>query len=184
VQHVRESSSTARLHDRNIRAKPAAVNGVPRSEVNTNGDLGDRPDCRKLPPPDLDFLDYSCAGAMNRRFEPLVGPRFDCAKTVSVDVGQGSIWFQCDAFALVDPFGNFGSVAMATQIVMDHTGHTRHYFNPNDAQALASAEKRFMELTGLGFTAAVRKGPNEIIKVRSFDLTAEETLFFPRLIGG
>ena len=38
---------------------------------------------------------------------------------------------------------------MATQIVMDHTGHTRHCFDPNDAQALASAEKRFMELTGL-----------------------------------
>jgi hypothetical protein len=77
-----------------------------------------------------------------------------------------------------------GERIMATQIVMDHTGHTRHCFNPNDAQALASAEKRFMELTGLGFTAAVRKGPNEIVKVRSFDLTAEETLFFPRLVGG
>ena len=73
---------------------------------------------------------------------------------------------------------------MATQIVMDYTGHTRHCFNPNDAQALASAEKRFMELTGRGFTAAVRKGPSEIVKVRSFDLTAEETLFFPRLVGG
>jgi hypothetical protein len=73
---------------------------------------------------------------------------------------------------------------MATQIVMDHTGHTRHCFNPNDAQALASAEKRFMELTGLGFTAAVRKGPDEITKVRSFDPAAEETLFFPRLVGG
>ena len=32
---------------------------------------------------------------------------------------------------------------MATQIVMDHTGHTRHCFNPNDAQALASAERAF-----------------------------------------
>jgi len=73
---------------------------------------------------------------------------------------------------------------MATQIVMDHTGHTRHCFDPNDAQALASAEKRFMELTGRGFTAAVRNGPGEITKVQSFDPTAEETLFFPRLVGG
>ena len=73
---------------------------------------------------------------------------------------------------------------MATQIVMDHTGHTRHCFDPNDAQALANAEKRFIQLTGLGFTAAVRKGPGEITKVQSFDPTAEETLFFPRLVGG
>ena len=73
---------------------------------------------------------------------------------------------------------------MATQIVMDHTGHTRHCFDPNDAQGLANAEKRFIQLTGLGFTAAVRKGPGEITKVKSFDPTAEETLFFPRLVGG
>jgi hypothetical protein len=103
-------------------------------------------------------------------------------RALSVDIGQGSIWFQWDAFA--DPLGNFGSVSMATQIVMDHTGHTRHCFNPNDAQALASAERRFMELTGRGFTAAVRNGPGEITKVQSFDPTAEETLFFPRLVGG
>src|SRR6516164_11725680 len=45
---------------------------------------------------------------------------------------------------------------MAIQIVMDHTGDTRHPFNPNDAQALAKAEERFKKLTGLGFTAAVR----------------------------
>jgi hypothetical protein len=73
---------------------------------------------------------------------------------------------------------------MATQIVMDHTGHTRHCFNPNDTQALAGAEKRFMELTGRGYTAAVRKGPGDITKVRSFDPAAEETLFIPRLVGG
>ena len=99
------------------------------------------------------------------------------------DVGQGSIWFQWDAFT-------FESIRLATsgaypwQRMMDHTGHTRHCFDPNDAQALANAEKRFMQLTGLGFTAAVRKGPGEITKVKSFDPTAEETLFFPRLVGG
>jgi hypothetical protein len=41
-----------------------------------------------------------------------------------------------------------------------------------------------MELTGAGFTAAVRTGPGEQRVIRSFDPTAEETLFYPRLVGG
>ena len=45
---------------------------------------------------------------------------------------------------------------MATQIVMDHTGDSRHHFNPRDAKSLLKAEQRFKELTGSGFTAAVR----------------------------
>ena len=32
---------------------------------------------------------------------------------------------------------------MATQIVMDQTGDTRHWFDPNDTEALSKAEKRF-----------------------------------------
>ena len=73
---------------------------------------------------------------------------------------------------------------MATQIVMDHTGDTRHYFDAKDAKALAKAEERFKELTKVGFTAAVRSAPDEVSAIRSFDPTAEETLFFPRLVGG
>ena len=73
---------------------------------------------------------------------------------------------------------------MATQIVMDHTGDTRHYFDANDAQALTKAEERFKELTKVGFTAAVRSAPDEVSVTRSFDPNAEETLFFPRLVGG
>jgi hypothetical protein len=73
---------------------------------------------------------------------------------------------------------------MATQIVMDHTGDTRHCFNLDDVKALAKAEQRFKELTGIGFTAAVRTGSGEVSKIRSFDPSAEETLFFPRLVGG
>jgi hypothetical protein len=73
---------------------------------------------------------------------------------------------------------------MATQIVMDHTGDTRHFFEAKDAQALREAEKRFARLTGDGFTAAVRMAAGEVSQVRSFDPTAEETLFFPRLVGG
>ena len=73
---------------------------------------------------------------------------------------------------------------MATQIIMDHTGDTRHYFDAKDADALAKAEERFKQLTGLGFTAAVRTAPGEVTVIRSFDPTAEETLFFPQLVGG
>jgi hypothetical protein len=73
---------------------------------------------------------------------------------------------------------------MATHIVMDHTGDTRHYFDAKDAQALAKAEERFKVLTDAGCTAAVRTATGEVSRIRSFDPTAEETLFFPRLVGG
>ena len=73
---------------------------------------------------------------------------------------------------------------MATQVVMDHTGDSRHRFDPADAAAVAEAEERFKMLTGFGFTAAKRlgDGKNEVLK--SFDPKAEETLFIPRLKGG
>jgi hypothetical protein len=73
---------------------------------------------------------------------------------------------------------------MATQIVMDHTGDTQRYFDVNDVQALREAEERFEELTGGGFIAAVRTAAGEVSRIRSFDPTVEETLFFPRLVGG
>jgi hypothetical protein len=73
---------------------------------------------------------------------------------------------------------------MATQIVMNHTGDTRHNFDPMDMQAIAEAEDRFKELTLFGFTAAVRTPSGEVAVTRAFDPTAEETLFFPRLVGG
>jgi hypothetical protein len=73
---------------------------------------------------------------------------------------------------------------MATQIVMDHTGDTRHQFDPADVRAVAEAERRFKELTGAGFTAAMRLGEGKSEVLRSFDPTAEETLFIPRLKGG
>jgi hypothetical protein len=73
---------------------------------------------------------------------------------------------------------------MATQIVMDHTGDTRHHFDAKDSQAIAAAERRFKKLTAVGFTAAVRTAAGEVTRIRSFDPAAEETLFFPRLVGG
>jgi protein-disulfide isomerase-like protein with CxxC motif len=73
---------------------------------------------------------------------------------------------------------------MATQIVMDHTGDRRHQFDPQNASEVVEAEKRFKQLTGKGFTAAARTTAGETMKVASFDPTAEETIFFPRLVGG
>jgi hypothetical protein len=73
---------------------------------------------------------------------------------------------------------------MATQIVMDHTGDTRHSFDANDKNALLKAEERFNALTLVGYTAAVRTAPGGSELMRTFDPTTEETLFFPRLIGG
>ncbi|MBR0827206.1 hypothetical protein JQ596_16875 [Bradyrhizobium manausense] len=73
---------------------------------------------------------------------------------------------------------------MAIQIIMDANGDSRHEFDRFDLESVAQAEQRFQELTGKGFTAATRKGPGEIDLVRAFDPTAEETLFFPRLVGG
>ena len=67
---------------------------------------------------------------------------------------------------------------MARQIVMDSTGDTRHEFNPADTTALADAERRFNELTGAGFTAAVRRSEGRSELVRSFD-PATRLYFFP-----
>jgi len=73
---------------------------------------------------------------------------------------------------------------MASQIVMDHTGDTRHQFDAADAAALAKAEARFRALTKVGFTAAVRTPSGDVALTKTFDPTAEETLFYPRLVGG
>jgi hypothetical protein len=73
---------------------------------------------------------------------------------------------------------------MGVHIVMDHSGDSRHSFDPADAGAIIDAEKRFKELTGAGFTAAERTGNGETQVTRAFNKDAKETLFFPRLIGG
>jgi hypothetical protein len=73
---------------------------------------------------------------------------------------------------------------MATQIVMDSHGDTRHVFDENDNTALALAEERFMELVGQGYTAATRDRTGMYEVTRSFDPKAQETLFYPRLVVG
>jgi hypothetical protein len=77
-----------------------------------------------------------------------------------------------------------GSNRMATQVVLDQTGDSRHNFDPSDMGASAEAERRFNELTSIGFTAAVRIASGEIEVRRAFDPTANETVFIPRLVGG
>ena len=73
---------------------------------------------------------------------------------------------------------------MPTQIVMDHNGDTRHEFDNNEVEALRRAEQRFIQLTGRGFTAAIRTDPGEVTKISAFDPKADETVFFPRIVGG
>ncbi|WFU18494.1 hypothetical protein [Bradyrhizobium sp. CB3481] len=73
---------------------------------------------------------------------------------------------------------------MAIQIVMDRTGDSRHVFDYQNTEELIKAEQRFHELTNAGFTAAVRTASGQATQIRSFDPNAEETLFFPRLVGG
>jgi len=73
---------------------------------------------------------------------------------------------------------------MAKLLVMDHTGDTSHHFDPENSEQLAWAEARFKELTSEGYTAATRKAPGHATVVRSLDPSAEETLFYPRLVGG
>lgn len=73
---------------------------------------------------------------------------------------------------------------MATQIVMDHTGDTRHHYDPINSRELLEAERRFNALIGEGYTAAKRTSPGQTMRLRSFDPTAEETVFFPRVVGG
>jgi hypothetical protein len=73
---------------------------------------------------------------------------------------------------------------MPVQLVMDHSGDNRHWYDPTDERSLLEAKERFRQLTGQGYTAAVRGTGGSSRIIRSFEPTAEETLFFPRLVGG
>lgn len=73
---------------------------------------------------------------------------------------------------------------MAVQVVMDHSGDTRHWYDATNEQSLLEAKERFGELSRQGYVAAVRGVGGSSRIVRSFEPNAEETLFFPRLVGG
>jgi hypothetical protein len=66
---------------------------------------------------------------------------------------------------------------MAVQLVMDHSGDTRHWYDATDERSLVEAKKRFRQLSEQGYTAAVRGTDGSSRIVRSFEPTAEETLF-------
>ena len=72
---------------------------------------------------------------------------------------------------------------MGIQIVMDHTGDSRFEVDIADAKSLEAAEARFDRLLAEGYTAAI-KTPAGPILTRKFDSAAQETLFYPRLVGG
>jgi hypothetical protein len=84
----------------------------------------------------------------------------------------------------VETAGPTGGDAMAVQVVMDHTGDTRHWYDAADERSLFEARERFRQLSEQGYTAAVREAGGSSRIVRSFEPTAKETLFFPRLVGG
>jgi len=73
---------------------------------------------------------------------------------------------------------------MPTQIVMDASGDSRHSFDPADEIELLRAQVRFRELLKNGYTAASGNQSGSVIVTRTFDPVAEETLFYPRLVGG
>jgi hypothetical protein len=74
---------------------------------------------------------------------------------------------------------------MHIQVVMDHSGDTRHPFNPTDATAVKNAQHLFLDLTRKGFSAvALGKDGKPGQLLREFDADVEETLFIPRLQGG
>jgi hypothetical protein len=74
---------------------------------------------------------------------------------------------------------------MATHKVMDHTGHSVIEFDKNNTVELSEAMARFTALTGNGHTAATRKaGDPDYTVTKTFDPTADETLFVPALQGG
>jgi hypothetical protein len=66
---------------------------------------------------------------------------------------------------------------------MDHAGDTKNQFDADDIKALAAAERRLKKLAFVG-TAAVRTSSGETKVARTFDPTTEQTLFYPRFIGG
>jgi hypothetical protein len=73
---------------------------------------------------------------------------------------------------------------MASHIIMDVTGDTRHEFDATDALAVSLAEERFRQLTRQGFRAVelVDGGGGRLLD--EFTPLVEKTLFIPQLRGG
>lgn len=68
--------------------------------------------------------------------------------------------------------------------VMDQTGHSTVEFDKANPVDLASAENMFNEFVSKGYAPAVKGEDGNHTLTRTFDPTAEETLFQPQLKGG
>jgi len=69
--------------------------------------------------------------------------------------------------------------------IPDITGHSTEVFDRMNKRDLVRAEKRFMELVGeQKFTAAIRSGDGERTVIKSFDPSADETVFIRPMQGG
>lgn len=75
---------------------------------------------------------------------------------------------------------------MGKMLIMDHSGHETLEYDVKDKSSIEAAERRFKELTGVGFTAAeIEPGQKSSGKiVREFNPNANETLLMPRVVGG
>ena len=74
---------------------------------------------------------------------------------------------------------------MHVHIVMNHSGDSRHLFNPSQPSDVAEAASRFDALRRRGFSAVGFESGNEQGKVlHRFDPSVERTLFIPQLRGG
>ena len=66
--------------------------------------------------------------------------------------------------------------------VMDYSGHSTVEFSKDET---TEAMAKFNEIVATGSTAATRKAGDKYYTVtKSFDPTADETLFVPRMQGG
>jgi len=153
-------------------------------KLNANGTFQKGRSHKRIPRPRLKFMIWICLSGSRQK----KGVRPSCLgderqnRLAAIGENLGATYATRNAYTVLGL--NPWSTSMATQIVMDQTGDTRHYFNADDTEAFSQAEKRFKLLTNVGFTAAVRDAAGEATVIRSFDPTAEETLFFPRLVGG
>ena len=74
---------------------------------------------------------------------------------------------------------------MNVQIVMNHTGDTRHTFDPASLDSVREAQQRFDGLTAKGFRAVALGTTDRSRALQDrFDPAVEETLFIPQLQGG
>ena len=79
-----------------------------------------------------------------------------------------------------------GESKMAKHHLMDSTGHSTVEFDKADPAAVKEAMERFEKLVGeQKHTAANRKeGERDYTVTKTFDPTADETLFVPAMRGG